>query len=111
MSNDLAIPAHLQNNDEAAKRALQDAQSMSAASNSVPRISLRGREFRFVESGEEVKKVRDRIRVVILGVEPDGKAMIKTWYKGGYTSGSKEPPTCSSDDGIRPSNWVQEKQA
>ena len=109
--SDLALPAHLQNNEEAAKRALQDAQSMSASSNSVPRISLRGREFRFVENGEDVKKVRDKIRVVILGVEPDGKAMIKTWYKGGYVSGAKEPPTCSSDDGIKPSQWVQEKQS
>lgn len=109
--SELAVPAHLQNNDEAAKRALQDAQSMSASSNSIPRISLKGREFRFVVNGEEVRKVRDKIRVVILGVEPDGKAMIKTWYKGGYVSGAKEPPTCSSDDGIRPSAWVQDKQA
>lgn len=107
----LALPAHLQNNDEAAKRALQDAQSMSSASNSIPRVSLKGREFRLVENGEEVRKIRDRMRVIILGVEPDGRAMIKTWYKDGYKSGSKEPPTCSSDNGIAPSPWVQEKQA
>jgi hypothetical protein len=111
MSDNLALPAHLQNNEEAAKRALQDAQSMSSSSNSVPRISLRGREFRFVENGEEVKKVRDKLKVVILGVEPDGRAMIKTWYKDGYKSGAKEPPTCSSDDGIRPSAYVQNKQS
>lgn len=111
MSDDLALPAHLQNNEDAAKRALQDAQSMSSSSNSIPRISLRGREFRFVENGEEVKKIRDRIRVVILGVEPDGRAMVKTWYKGGYVSGAKEPPTCASDDGIKPSSWIQEKQS
>lgn len=109
--SELALPAHLQNNEEAAKRALQDAQSMSSSSNSIPRISLRGREFRFNVNGEEIKKVRDKIRVVILGVEPDGKNMIKTWYKGGYVSGAKEPPTCSSDDGIRPSGYVQDKQS
>jgi transposase-like protein len=110
MSN-LALPAHLQGNDEAAKRALQDAASMSSASNSVPRISLKGREFRLIENGEEVKKIRDRMRVVILGVEPDGRAMVKAWYKNGYKSGSTEPPNCSSEDGIRPSPWAQEKQS
>jgi len=114
MSNpNMEVPEHLRSGPlaDAAQKALQDAASMASSSNSVPRISLRGREFRFVEGGEEVKKMRDHMDVIILGVEPGQGNMIKTFYAKGYTSGAKEPPTCASDDGIAPSPWVQEKQA
>ncbi len=109
----IELPEHLRTGPmaEAAQRALADAQSMAASSNSVPRISLKGREFRFVEGGEELYKFRDFIDVIILGVEPEPGRMIKTYYKDGYKSGAKEPPTCASDDGIAPGNWVNEKQA
>lgn len=109
----IELPEHLRTGPlaEAAARALQDAQSMAASSNSVPRISLRGREFRLVENGEETAKFRDKLDVVILGVEPEAGRMIKTFYKDGYKSGAKEPPTCSSDDGISPAPWVNDKQS
>jgi hypothetical protein len=109
----MELPEHLRTGPlaEAAAKALQDAQSMSASSNSVPRLSLKGREFRLVEGGEETAKFRDTLDVVILGVEPGPGLMIKTWYKDGYKSGAKEPPTCSSDDGIAPAMWVTDKQA
>lgn len=109
----IELPEHLRTGPlaEAAAKALQDAASMAASSNSVPRISLRGREFRLIENGEEVKKVRDQLDVIILGVEPEAGRMIKTWYKDGYKSGAKEPPTCSSDDGIAPAPWVNDKQS
>lgn len=109
----IELPEHLRTGPmaDAARKALQDAQSMASASNSVPRISLRGREFRLVESGEEVAKFRDTLDVIILGVEPEAGRMIKTFYKDGYKSGAKEPPTCSSDDGIAPAPWVTQKQA
>lgn len=109
----IELPEHLRTGPlaEAAAKALADAQSMASASNSVPRISLRGREFRLVENGEEVKKIRDQLDVIILGVEPEAGRMIKTFYKDGYKSGAKEPPTCSSDDGISPAPWVNERQA
>lgn len=109
----MELPEHLRTGPmaEAAARALQDAQSMAASSNSVPRISLRGREFRLVENGEEVAKFRDYLDVIIVGVEPEAGRMIKTWYSKGYTSGAKEPPTCMSEDGVRPAPWVQDKQS
>lgn len=109
----IELPEHLRTGPlaEAAARALQDAASMAASSNSVPRISLRGREFRLVENGEEVAKFRDFLKVIMIGVEPDAGRMIKTFYKDGYKSGAKEPPTCSSDDGISPAPWVNDKQA
>jgi hypothetical protein len=109
----MEIPEHLRTGPlaDAAAKALQDAQSMASSSNSVPRISLKGREFRLIESGEEVAKFRDVLDVIVLGVEPGPGQMIKTFYEKGYTQGAKEPPTCASDDGIAPSPWVQNKQA
>lgn len=106
----MELPEYMKGSD-AAKRALMDAASMASSSNSVPRISLRGREFRFVVNGEEVEKVRDSIETIILGVEPGPGLMIKTFYEKGYQSGAKEPPTCASDDGVAPSPWVTKKQA
>jgi len=107
----IEIPEHLRTGPlaEAAARALADANSMASSSNSVPRVSLRGREFRLVEGGDEIAKFRDSMDIIILGVEPDAGRMIKTYYEKGYTSGAKEPPTCSSDDGIAPSPWVLNK--
>lgn len=109
----MELPEHLRTGPlaDAAAKALQDAASMAASSNSVPRLSLKGREFRLIEGGEEVAKFRDFLNVVILGVEPGAGLMVKTYYKAGYTQGAKEPPTCSSDDGIAPSPWVTDKQA
>lgn len=109
----IELPEHLRTGPlaEAAARALNDAASMASASNSVPRISLRGREFRFIENGEEVLKLRDSVDVIMMGVEPGPNLMIKTYYAGAYTAGSKEPPSCASDDGLRPSPWVQSKQS
>lgn len=109
----IELPEHLRTGPlaEAAARALNDAASMASASNSVPRISLRGREFRFIENGEEVLKLRDSVDVIMMGVEPGPNLMIKTYYAAGYQPGAKEPPTCASDDGIAPSPWVQSKQS
>lgn len=109
----IELPEHLRTGPlaDAARQSLQDAASMASASNAIPRVSLRGREFRFVENGEEVYKARDETPVVILGIEPAGALMIKTWYKDGYKPGAKEPPTCSSDDGVAPAPWVTERQS
>lgn len=109
----IELPEHLRTGPlaDAAKQSLADAASMAAASNSVPRISLKGREFHLMESGDEVAKFRDYLDVIVIGVEPEGSRMIKSWYEGGYQVGSKEPPTCASDDGIAPSPWVQKPQS
>lgn len=109
----IEIPEYLKSGPlyEAAKKSLADAASMASSSNSVPRISLRGLEFRLVENGEEVRKIRDSMDFIILGVEPEAGRMIKTFYSKGYQSGVKEPPSCSSDNGISPSPWVTEKQS
>jgi hypothetical protein len=108
----MELPEHLRSGPlaDAARQSLADAQAMSAASNSIPRISFRGREFRLQNNGEEVAKFRDHLDVVILGVEPAGPLMCKSYYEKGYVPGAKEPPDCASDDGISPAPYVSKKQ-
>ena len=74
-----------------------------------PRISIRGRMFRFIVDGEEVSKQTEAIHMVVLGVVPE-KGMAKTWYAEGYQPGSTEPPDCSSFLGVQPDSWVDKPQ-
>lgn len=109
MSNELQVPDYLKG--AGTQAATADLDSAALSSMSVPRISLRGRTFRFVENGEEVKKINESVDVIIIGVEPEAGRMIKTFYSKGYSPGASEPPDCASDDGLRPSPWVTNKQA
>lgn len=102
---DIAIPEHLKkflSNSQASS----DADAMASASISIPRISLRGRKFRLIEGGEEIRRPADELYVVILAVEPGAGLMAKTYYKKGYTSGDSAPPDCSSQNGITPDTWI-----
>lgn len=85
--------------------------SIATAAMSIPRVSMRGKKFRFMEGGEEVLAVNDRVRLIIFGVEPQANHFIKTYYKDAYAgAGANSPPDCSSDDGVTPSGWVQNPQ-
>ena len=89
------------------QQANSDSESMAASSTSVPRVSLRGKKFRFIEGGEEIFTQNDEVDVVILGVTPEAGLFVKTFYINGYTGTSDNaPPTCSSDDGRRPCPWI-----
>ena len=85
--------------------------SIASAAMSIPRVSMRGKKFRFMEGGEEVQAFSDRVKLVVFGVEPDANRFIKTFYKDAYAgAGANSPPDCSSDDGVVPSGWVQNPQ-
>ena len=102
---DIVIPEHLKkflSNSQAST----DAEAMASASVSIPRISLRGRKFRLIEGGEEIRKPADELFVVILAVEPGAGLMAKTYYAKGYQSGDSSPPDCSSANGITPDPWI-----
>lgn len=105
-----AIPEYMK---QFMNRQSKDVDSAAAASTSVPRVSLRGKKFRFIENGEEVKAVNDEVDVVIYGIEPDAGRFIKTYYDKPYAgqASSGEPPTCSSEDGVRPSPWIGKPQS
>lgn len=87
-----------------------DTRSLVTQSISVPRISIRGRQFRFVVDGDEISKQTEPINIIILGVEPE-KGMAKTFYASGYVSGSSDPPDCSSWDGLKPDSWCDNPQS
>jgi len=107
MGNELNVPDYLKGQ----RTGSSDTASAISASMSVPRLSLRGKVFRYIENGEEIKKQQLETTVVILGVEPEPGRMIKTYYEKGYTPGNTDPPDCASHDGIAPSPWVNKKQS
>lgn len=109
MSTEVQVPEYLRKymaNNEVPN----DADSMSSASVSVPRVSLKGKRFQLINGDEESKK-SDKLHIVILAVEPEGSRMVKTYYAGGYNPNDTAPPDCSSSDGIAPDAWVQSPQS
>ena len=84
--------------------------SLISLTTSKPRISIRGRQFRFIEEGDEVSKTTDPINVIILSVVPKN-AMARTYYINGYQPGLSDPPDCSSWDGIKPDTWCEKPQS
>jgi len=101
----LEKPAYLNSVD-----AGDDAASLAASSTSVPRISLKGRKYRMIEGGEEVHKA-DTLKVIILGIEPEGSKFIKAYYDGPYNPQDTAPPDCASSTGLYPDGWVQQPQS
>mgnify|MGYP001289185471 CR=1 FL=1 len=88
-----------------------DTGSLVASSVSVPRLSYRGKRWRFIVDGEE-ELVKDlAVQVVIVGVEPDAGRFIKTLYLTTYNPGDTSPPDCSSSNGIAPDVWVSSPQS
>lgn len=108
MSNVPAVPEYLK---KFMAQPSSETDSLASASISIPRISLRGRTFRFIESGEEKHKQNEMIHVVVLGVEPEPGRFIKTFYEGQYVSGDSAPPTCASSNGVNPEPWVTSPQS
>ena len=91
--------------------AQMDTGSMISASIGVPRLSYRGKRWRFMVDGDEEMMKELAIPVIIVGVEPDAGRFIKTFYSKTYTPGDTEPPDCSSSDGIQPDLWVTSPQS
>lgn len=87
-----------------------DLASLATAQNSTPRLSLRGKVFRFMEGQTEVYKSNQPILIHIVGAEPGPGLFCKTFYKEAYAGAdsSGNPPDCSSGDGIRPDPWIQQ---
>ena len=106
MTNEIVVPDYL-------KKMTEDQESgasLVTSTSSVPRISLKGRQFRFIIDGDETKKKSDAINVVILGAQPE-QGMSKTFYAGKYDPSDTAPPDCSSSDGIKPDHWINNPQS
>lgn len=99
----LAVPEYMKNHVDRSKT---DTGAMIFASISVPRLSYRGKRWRFVVDGEETVAKELTVRVIIVGVEPEAGRFIKTFYNKVYAPGDTNPPDCSSSNGIAPDVWV-----
>lgn len=105
MSNtEMSVPEYLKNMPSTEVAA--DMDSLASASLSIPRISLKGKKFRVILDGEEIKKPSTELNAIILAVEPGPGLFIKTYYGGTYNPNDTSPPACASSNGIAPDSWV-----
>jgi len=103
MSTELEIPDYLKGMMETFTG--PKTKNMQSGGSTTPRISLKGKIFRFKEGGEEIEKVKEDLDVVIVGVMPE-YGTTKTFYAGQYSPDSSDPPDCSSMNGQTPDTWV-----
>ena len=93
------LPAHLQQYSEHASSAA----SMVTGFNSLPKISLRGKQFRFVKDDKEFAyPMGQPFNCIILAADPE-QGVAKAWYEKSYTNPDEAGvPDCFSADGKRP---------
>lgn len=75
--------------------------------SSFRRIALRSGRFRQIEGGIETILPNDALTVGIVATSPKVR---RQFFMVAYEAGSKEPPTCWSNDGERPANDVPADQ-
>lgn len=112
MSNELVlsksnVPAYARSHTSAL------AASMQSSGESVPRISIKGKRFKFIKNDSEQQlPAGANLNVVVLGVDPpEPRVMAKSYYKAKYAPGSDDPPDCGSDNGVIPSDYAREPQS
>lgn len=94
------LPAHLQGYES------ENNEALITSTLVLPRISLRGKQFRFrKDDKEKALPLGAPLRVVILGATPR-KGCSKIYYDDPYQEGSDEPPACSSAGGQKPDSWI-----
>jgi hypothetical protein len=93
-----AIPEYLRNQTGAPVGNEMDA----GAGVGGPRLSIKGKQFRFIEGDEErAHPFGMPLNVVILATDPK-EGVAKNFYQGAYTEGDDQSPVCYSSDGITP---------
>jgi len=97
------LPDHLRQYSERTNKAA----SLVTSFNSLPRLSIRGKQFRLTKNEEEVAyPMGQALEVVILAADPE-KGMAKSFYAGSYSKDSDEMPDCFSSDGLTPDSFVE----
>lgn len=105
MANEVALFNSNTEVDLSYLKGIDDPLTKQLAGNSGgKRISIRGGVFRMMVSGQEVAKSPDRhLNIVVVDASP---SVSRTYYKGTYQEGVTVPPTCWSDDGVKPDTTV-----
>lgn len=108
MSQDIAIPDYI-------KKMLAEGQvedqtkNMQDGAGGVPRLTTKGKVWRFKANDEEVKSGQS-VNVVIVGMNPVN-GLSHTFYREGYTDDSSAPPDCSSMNGVVPDSWISNPES
>ena len=103
LNEDAALPAHLQKYQ--AKAAAEAAQLVTGF-NSAPKVSIRGKQFRFDRDGNEVAlPMGTPLDCVIIAIDPP-EGMAKSFYHGSFKADSADAPDCFSTDGKQPDSTV-----
>lgn len=109
MSNELvfqgggaALPAHLQQYTAQVAKAAE----LVTSFNSLPKVSIKGKQFRYEHGGKDiVLPAGSALEVIILATDPP-KGCAKTYYEAAFSQDSAELPDCFSSDGITPDDFV-----
>lgn len=75
-----------------------------------PRLSIKGKQFRFIENDQErVHPFGQPLHVVILIADPH-EGVAKNFYEGSYVEGQDQSPVCYSSDGVTPDAGAEKPQ-
>ncbi|MCA1800498.1 MAG: hypothetical protein LC687_04600 [Actinobacteria bacterium] len=98
------LPAHIKSRMAEQSSTADDI--ASAGNATIPRLSIKNGKFRFVIGEDESKKMNS-VEVAVVGVDPQGGRMMKSYYAQAYDPANPAPPDCSSTNGMFPDAWVQ----
>lgn len=101
----MELPAYLQGYES------ESTDTLVTGTVILPRISLRGKQFRFrKDDKEKALPLGQALNVVVLGAAPR-KGFSKVYYEEAYKEGSDDMPTCSSSSGNAPDSWCESPQS
>lgn len=103
----MAVPAHV--------AALFDADSNIAPRVTINQLSYKGKVWRRIVDGEEIKITRknadgdsEPVPIVGLVVLDHNKGRSRAYYEGDFVEGENKAPRCASMDGIKPDAGIAE---
>lgn len=102
------VPEHIRNRGQRPARNMLDA----GATGGGPRLSIKGKQFRFIENGEERHHpLGQPLYVTILATDPE-IGLAKNYYGGqSYQDGVDQIPVCYSADGVTPDAGCEQPQS
>ena len=99
------LPAHLQGVTPQAGNALD-----AGAGIGGPRLSIKGKQFRFIENDQErVHPFGQPLHVIMVIADPH-EGVAKNFYEGSYVEGEDQAPVCYSSDGVTPDAGAEKPQ-
>lgn len=100
------VPDYLRSQDSGQRSGLD-----AGAGVGGPRLSIKGKQFRFIEGdNERPYPFGQPLNVVLLTTDPH-EGVAKNFYGHAYVEGEDQSPKCYSSDGITPDAGVEEAQS